>query len=233
MAAETDRKACAPPPRRFRRWLPVLPALCAMMPLALLVLAAPAYPMSDVWSKLPQGLPADSLGPALQRLESAGQATTSAAAAFALGEFHHARGEYRLAAEAFGRAAARLQGLEHTEARYRQGLAWLGDRDPGRARAAFEEVAMLSQPFRSLAQFGLARAHALAGEPEQELDLLLRLLDRPAGEAEPGALASYAALCDRLRRTGEARAARERLAKRWPRSFEAALLPPDETGAKP
>ena len=224
MAAETDRKACAPPPRRFRRWLLVLPALCAMMPLALLVLAAPAYPMSDVWSKLPQGLPADSLGPALQRLESAGQATTSAAAAFALGEFHHARGEYRLAAEAFGRAAARLQGLEHTEARYRQGLAWLGDRDPGRARAAFEEVAMLSQPFRSLAQFGLARAHALAGEPEQELDLLLRLLDRPAGEAEPAALARYAALSDRLHHANEAREARERLVKRWPRSFEAALV---------
>ena len=83
---------------------------------------------------------------------------------------------------------------------------------------------MLSQPFRSLAQFGLARAHALAGEPEQELDLLLRLLDRPAGEAEPAALARYAALSDRLHHTNEAREARERLLKRWPRSFEAALV---------
>ena len=105
MAAETDLKACAPPPRHFRWWL-------AMS--VLLVAAAPSQAMEDIWSRLPRGLPADSLGSALQRLESAGPAPVSAAAAFAEGEFHHARGEYRLAAEAFGRAAARLQGLEHT-----------------------------------------------------------------------------------------------------------------------
>ena len=223
MAAESMvRKAFAPPPAAF--WL--LFALgCAP--------ALPARAMDDVWPLVPKGLPADSLAPVLQRIEAAGPASTAGAAAFALGQLHYAHGEYRPAAAAFGRAAARLQGLEHTEARYRQGLAFLGDRDPARARAAFDEVAMLSQPFRSLAQLGLARAFALAGDEEQELSVLRRLLDRPAGEAEPGALASYAALCDRLRRTGEARAARERLAKRWPRSFEAALLPPDETGAKP
>ena len=220
MAAETVRKACAPPPAH-RLWVIVLSsALCVPC-----MLAPPAHAIEDVWSRLPPGLPADSLGSALRRLEAAGPAATSAAAAFAEGQFHHARGEYRLAADAFGRAAARLQGLEHTEARYRQGLAWLGERDPGRARAAFEEVAMLSQPFRALAQLGLARAYALAGEPEQELVVLRRLLDRPAGEAEPAALARYAALCDRQHRASEAHAARERLAKRWPRSFEAALLP--------
>jgi hypothetical protein len=224
MAAETVRKACAPPPQR--RWRGSI-ALAA-----LLFLAAPTYALEDVWSKLRPGLPADSLGPALHGIESAGPAASSAAAAFALGQFHHARGEYRLAAGAFGRAAARLQDLEHTEARYRQGLALLGERDPGRARAAFEEVSMLSQPFRALALLGLARAHALAGQPEQELSTLRRLLDRPAGEAEPAALARYAALCDRLHRESEARAARERLAKRWPRSFEAALLPPVEAGSR-
>jgi tetratricopeptide (TPR) repeat protein len=218
MAAETDRKACTPPPDRRSRWAFALLALC--------VLSGPAQAMEDVWSRLPRGIPADSLGPALRRIEDAGPAGTSAAAAFALGQFHHARGEYRLAASAFGRAAARLQGDDHTEARYRQGLAWLGERDPGRARAAFEEVAMLSQPFRALAQLGLARAYALAGEPERELSVLRQLLDRPAGEAEPATLARYAALCDRSHRESEARAARERLAKRWPRSFEAALLPP-------
>jgi len=224
MAAETVEEACAPPPSR-RIWVLVLTALC--------VLTVPAHAVEDIWSRLPPGLPADSLGSALQRLESAGPAATSAAAAFAEGQFRHARGEYRPAAEAFGRAAARLEGLEHTEARYRQGLAWLGARDPGRARAAFEEVVMLSQPFRALAQLGLARAYALAGEPEQELAMLRRLLDRPAGEAEPAALARYAALCDRLHRASEARAARERLAKRWPRSFEAALLPSAAGEARP
>ena len=221
MAVETDRKACAPPPFRLRGWLVVVSALC--------VFAGPSSAMEDVWSRLPSGLPADSLGSALRRLEAADPVSTSAAAAFAEGEFHYARGEYRLAADAFGRAAARLQALEHTEARYRQGLAFLGARDPGRARAAFEEVSMLSQPFRALAQFGLARAYALAGETDQELTVLRRLLDRPAGEAEPAALARYAALSDRLHHESEARAARERLAKRWPRSFEAALLPPAES----
>ena len=207
-------------------WLPAIVALLALV-------APSAHAMEDVWSRLPRGLPADSLGLALRRLEAAGPPAMSAAAAFAEGQFHHARGEYRLAADAFGRAAARLQNLEHTEARYRQGLAWLGERDPGRARAAFEEVAMLSQPFRALAQLGLARAYALGGDPVQEQTLLRRLLDRPAGEAEPAALARYAALCDRAHRPGEARAARERLVKRWPRSFEAALLPPAGAEARP
>src|SRR5215471_18409203 len=172
----------------------------SLFPLAVITLAlvaSPAQAMENVWSRLPRGLPADSLGSVLRHLEDAGPAATSAAAAFAEGQFYHARGEYRLAAEAFGRAAARLQGLDHTEARYRQGLAWLGERDPGRARAAFEEVAMLSQPFRTLAQLGLARAYGLAGDTEHELSVLRQMLDRPAGEAEPAALALYAALSDR------------------------------------
>jgi hypothetical protein len=202
-----------------------------MRPVPLLLVAAlltgpasPARALENVWARVPAYVPADSLEPVLRRIEALGPAASSGAAAYALGEFHFARGEYRLAGVAFGRAAARLQGLEHTEARYRQGLAWLGERDPGHARAAFEEVAMLSQPYRALAQLGLARAFALAGDPEQETAVLRRLLDRPAGEAEPAALARYALLCDRAHRAGEARAARARLAKRWPRSFEAALL---------
>ena len=199
-------------------------AILLLLAASTIVLARPSAAMDDVWARLPRGAPADSLGPALERLEARGPAAVAAASAYALGEFHHARGEYRLAADAFGRAAARLQGLDHTEARYRQGLAFLGCRDPGHARAAFEEVAMLSQPFRTLAQFGLARAYALAGDTDQELSVLRRLLDRPAGEAEPAALARYAALCDRQHHTSEARAARERLAKRWPRSPEAALV---------
>src|SRR5262245_50608189 len=149
----------------------------------------PAAALEPVWSRLPAGLPADSLGPALRRLEAAGPAGVAGAAAFTLGEFHFARGEYRAAAGAFGRAAARLQGLAPTEARYGQGSAWLGERDGGHARAAFDEVAMLSGPYRSLAQLGLARAYGLQGDSDHELAMLRRLLDRPAGEAEPAALA--------------------------------------------
>jgi tetratricopeptide (TPR) repeat protein len=204
-------------------------AILLLLTASIVFTARPSPAMDDVWARVPQGAPADSLGSALERLEARGPAAISAASAYALGEFHHARGEYRLAADAFGRAAARFQGPEHSEARYRQGLAFLGARDPGRARAAFEEVAMLSQPLRTLAQFGVARAYALAGETDQELTVLRRLLDRPAGEAEPAALARYAALCDRQHHSSEARAAREALAKRWPQSVEAALA--SATGA--
>jgi len=186
--------------------------------------AVRAHALESVWSRLPAGLPADSLGPALQRIEAAGPRATAAAAAYALGQFHQARGEYQPAAQAFGRAAARLQGFDRAEARYRQGVSLLGERQPDRARAAFEEVIQLSPPHRPLAQLGLAQSFALAGDQDQELNVLRRLLDGPAGEAEPAALERYAALCDREHRASEARAARERLRQRWPRSVEAARL---------
>jgi len=190
-----------------------------------------AHALESVWARLPAALPVDSLAPALQRIEAAGPRATAAAAAYALGQFHQARGEYRPASLAFGRAAARLQGDDRAEARYRQGLSLLGERSPDRARAAFEEVILLSPPHRALAQLGLAQSFGLAGDAEQELNVLRRLLDGPAGEAEPAALERYAALCDRAHRAGESRAARERLLKRWPRSFEAArLVAPPEPG---
>ena len=192
--------------------------------LAALLAVTPAHALESVWSKLPAGLAADSLAPALRRLEAGGPRSTSAAAAFVLGQFHHARGEYRLAAEAYGRAAARLNGFEQAQARYCQGVAWLGVPDGGRARAAFEAVSQQSQPLRALAQLGLAQALALTGETAREMDVLRRLLDGPAGEAEPAALERYALLCDRLHRTAEAIAARDRLLRRWPRSLEAARV---------
>jgi tetratricopeptide (TPR) repeat protein len=191
---------------------------------ALCAFAAPASALESVWARLPAGLPADSLRPVLLRIEAAGPKSTAAGAAYALGQFHHARGEYRLAADAFGRAAARLADYDRAEARYRQGLSWLGAVDGGRARAAFEEVSSESQPLRPLAQLGLARALALTGETEREFVVLRRLLDGPAGEAEPAALERFAALCDRAHRTADALAARDRLLRRWPRSLEAARL---------
>lgn len=202
---------------------PTFPSLVAAV-LAACLACAPAHALEAVWGKLPTGLPADSLGPALRRLEAMGPRGVSAGAAFTLGQFHLARGEYRPAADAYGRAAARLSGYDRAEARYRQGVAWLGVGDGGRARAAFEEVSTLSQPLRPLAQLGLAQALALTGEPQREWDVLRRLLDGPAGEAEPAALERYAALCDRAHRAADAMAARDRLMRRWPRSLEAARL---------
>jgi tetratricopeptide (TPR) repeat protein len=200
---------------------------------ALCVVAAPARALESVWARLPAGLPADSLAPALLQIEAAGPRSTAAGAAYALGQFHHARGEYRAAADAFGRAAARLADYDRADARYRQGLSWLGALDGGRARAAFEAVAAESQPLRSLAQLGLAQALALTGETEHELAVLKHLLDGSAGEAEPAALERYAALCDRVHRTSDANAARDRLLRRWPRSLEAARLGQPAVLAKP
>jgi len=75
-----------------------------------------------------------------------------------------------------------------------------------------------------LSELGLAQALALTGETGHELDVLERLLQGSAGEAEPAALELFAGLCDRLHRTNEAIAARDRLLRRWPRSLEAARL---------
>jgi Tfp pilus assembly protein PilF len=191
---------------------------------ALSVVVVPARALESVWARIPAGVAADSLAPVLLRIEAEGPRSAAAAAARALGQFHHARGEYRLAAEAFGRAAARVEGYDRAEARYRQGLSWLGAGDGGRARASFESVSAESQPLRALAQLGLAQALALGGETEQETSVLKHLLDGPAGEAEPAALELYAALCDRAHRTTDATAARDRLLRRWPRSLEAARL---------
>jgi tetratricopeptide (TPR) repeat protein len=210
---------------RRPRLLPIL--LC----LGLAATAAHALP--PVWSNLPASLPADSMVGALRGLETRGNRALAASAAYGLGQLHHARGEYRLAAEAFGRAAGRLAGPDRAEARYRQGLAWLGAQEPGRARASFEEVAAASRPLRAFAQLGLAQAHALAGEPAREKSVLDRLIASPAGEAEPAALERYAAISDHLHRDGDARSARERLRRRWPRSFEAARESQPDLGTRP
>src|SRR5262249_54550284 len=57
-----------------------------------------------------------------------------------LGQLYYARGEYRRAAETFGRAAARLDPGRKPEARYWAGLAWLALGDANQARAALDEV---------------------------------------------------------------------------------------------
>lgn len=193
--------------------------------LVLLLLAAPpTRAVPSPWAQLPSALPADSLVNALRTMEARGPRPAAASAAYGLGQLHYARGEYRPAAEAFGRAAARFSGADRADARYRQGLAWLGAQEPGRARAAFEEVAASSRPLRAFAQLGLAQAFALAGEPAREKSTLDRLLESPAGEAEPAALERHAALSERLNRAAEAKASRDRLRRRWPRSFEAARV---------
>src|SRR5690349_24133577 len=86
-------------------------------------------------------LPADSLLAPVRRYEVAQRHGARAAeAALVLGQLHLVRGEYRLAAEAFGRAAAGFEPGQKEETRYWAGVAWLGAGDARRARSRFEEI---------------------------------------------------------------------------------------------
>jgi tetratricopeptide (TPR) repeat protein len=164
---------------------------------------------------------ADSLVTALKRLES-GRPDQGGDAAMLLGQVHFARGEYRLAADAFARAAARLDPTRKPEARYWVGLSWLGLGDPNQARAALEEVADSDSPRRALARLGVAEAWELAGRPERARQILEALLAGDPGEAGPPALARLAALADAAHQPELARTTRERLMRDYPASDEAA-----------
>src|SRR4051812_36025829 len=131
---------------------PRLPAPACAAIAALCVFAAPAAGMESILQRFPANAGADSLAPLLQRIESGSARPTAGAAAFALGELYEARGDVRLAADAFGRAAARLTADDRARARYRQGVAWLGVPDVWRARAAFEE-SQRSPAMRAESQF--------------------------------------------------------------------------------
>ena len=104
---------------------------------ALLVLGvAAAARAQTTLEELVRHRPADSLVVPLRRFENeARRPADGARAAMLLGQLYYARGEYRPAAEAFSRAAARLDPAHKPEARYWMGLAWLALGDAGQARA--------------------------------------------------------------------------------------------------
>jgi tetratricopeptide (TPR) repeat protein len=139
-----------------------------------------------------------------------------------LGQLHFARGEFREAAAAFGRAAARLDPAAKPEARYAQGLAFLGLGEPTQARAALEEVARTSALRRIDALLGVAQAWELDRRPERALETLEPLQDDALGESGATVLDRIGALAERFDRQDEARRARERLLRDYPRSIEAA-----------
>ena len=107
----------------------------ALLPIPGSALASPAL------DSLLARHPADSLVAPLRRFESEhGHVSEGGEAALLLGQLHYARGEYRQAADAFARAAARLQPARKPEARYWAGLSWIALKDPQQARASLEEV---------------------------------------------------------------------------------------------
>jgi TolA-binding protein len=138
-----------------------------------------------------------------------------------------ARAEYRLAADAFGRAAAGFDPRRKSEALYWAGVAWLGVPDARRARALFEEVESRVSPRRPDATFGIALAWSLEGQPERALKTLSGLAANRPGESGPAALERLAALAERAGSRETARRARERLRREYPGSFEAQGVGPD------
>jgi tetratricopeptide (TPR) repeat protein len=195
--------------------------------------AAPAGPTGSppatTLDDLLASTPADSLVAPLRRFESArtraGTASPGASAgeaALILGYLHTARGEYRPAAEALARAAARLDPTRKPEARYWLGLAWLALGETHQARAALEEVAAVDGPRRAPARLALAQTWELARRPERALEILERLAVEEPGEFTPAALERLAALQDGSGHPDRARSARERLMAEFPRSMEAA-----------
>jgi len=167
--------------------------------------------------------PADSLPGALRRFETRhGRGPEATEALMVLGQLHYARGEYRRAAGAFARAAARLEPARKPEARYWAGLAWLALGEPNQARAALDEVAAADGPRKPQAMLAQAQTWELAQRPARAAEVLSILVDGTPGEAGPAALERAAALAERDGHDEEARKVRERLLRDYPRSIEAA-----------
>ena len=198
----------------------------ATLQLLLSLLAATSLgAISPQLRELIDARPADSLVAPLKKFELAHpQGSEGAEAAWLLGQLHFARGEYRQASDAFGRAAARFEPARKPTARYWAGLSWLALKQPEQARAALEEVAQSDAELRAAAQFGVALAWELSDQPEQALEALESVLARDPGEAGPAALERQIALAERLSRPELARRARERLRRQYPKSIEAARL---------
>ena len=168
--------------------------------------------------------PVDSLELRLERAEATATGARAAGeAALLLGRFHFARGEYRPSADAFARAAARLDPARKSEALYWSGLSWLGLGSPSTARAALEEVASSSSPRRREARVGIADAWEQEGRPDRAYAELEQVLAGEPGEAGAPALDRLARLADRLHRPGDAERARTRLLASYPSSMEAAI----------
>ncbi|MFI5370697.1 MAG: tetratricopeptide repeat protein [Candidatus Eisenbacteria bacterium] len=164
---------------------------------------------------------ADSLARPLAALELE-RPSEAAQAALTAGALHYARGEYRDAIEAYGRAAARLEPARKGEARYWVGISWLALGEPAQARAVLEEVARTPSSLRAAAMIGVSDCWLALRRPDRAGDWLDQAFDADPGERTPGALERRAALADRDGHPEAARSALERLARDWPRSIEAA-----------
>jgi len=203
-------------------------AFGGLVGLAALLIAIPASrgagpPEAGSLRELLATTPADSLAVALRRFEARrARSPEGTEAVLALGHLHYARGEYRRAADAFARAAARLEPARKHEARYWTGLSWLALGEPNPARSALDEVAAVGGPRQGQAMLAQALAWEQAQRPARAAEVLGLLLAGDPGESGPAALERAAAMAERDGHDDDARRARERLLREYPRSIEAA-----------
>ena len=166
----------------------------------------------------------DSLAVRLTQAERSADPRAAGEAALMLGRLHYARGDYRPAADAFSRAAARLAPARKGEALYWAGLSWLGLGSNNAARAALDEVVAAHHPRRAEALLGIASAWESDERYDKALSTLQDLLAGESGEAGPAALERMGVVAGHLHRTADAERAHGRLLARSPGSMEAAAL---------
>lgn len=206
-----------------------------MVALILALATAPAA-VSDSLATLIASVPADSVAAAVGAYAARHPGAEAVDALLTLGRYEYARGEYRPAANAFTRAAARVEPARKPEARYWAGLAWFALGDLERARGALEEVARAGSPRSNEARLALAQVWEAGGRSDRALEELQGLLDGDPGEAGATALAMQYEVATAQHREAEAQRAAERLLRDYPQSLEAArfaqrvVTPPSAQG---
>lgn len=201
---------------RMRPHAPVL--------LAALLAAAPAAAVMPVRELLPAGTPEDSTASALHAVEARERGPRGAAAAYHLGAWHLARGEYGQARAAHLRAAQRLSADDRLWARIGAARAALALGAPAEARSAAADALHAGAPLRAAARMAIAQALELEGHRAEALALYSKLLADQPGELGASALERVAVLHQSLEHAASAAEARARLLREYPASPEAARL---------
>jgi tetratricopeptide (TPR) repeat protein len=210
--------------------------MIALSILLVSLFAAPV-PLSDsLTAILRQAMP-DEVGAALLAYAARHPTgETGVNALMTLGRYDYARGEYRPAATAFARAAARLEPARKPEARYWAGLCWFALGDHDRARGALEEVTRAGGLKQAEAQLALAQVWEATGRSEKAIEHLDALLASEPGEVGATALAMQYEIAMAQHREPDADRAAERLLREYPNSMEASrfvqrvVAPPSAQG---
>lgn len=218
----------------MRPRIPLHPLMPALLLLASFVVPSRAAVL-PLGRLLTAGKSEDSTAAALHGLEARERGARGAAAAFHLGSWHLARGEYGQARAAYLRAAPRLAGDDRHWARIGAARAALAMGAAAEARTAASDALRAGPEVRAAARMATAQALELEGHRTQALELYSKLLSDRPGELGASALERAAVLHQALQHAEAAREARARLLREYPASPEAARLQgtPREAAVKP